>query len=83
MTSRLARERLKEVPDDLRAMRLAARSAARQDQDQRAAALYDRLAPGAFDAEDLSLWRRARVKAGYWRENPLGVRSLSNSGKKC
>jgi tetratricopeptide (TPR) repeat protein len=64
MTSALARERLKEVPDDFQAMRLAARSAARQDQDQRAAALYDRLAPGTFEAEDLFLWGRALVRGG-------------------
>jgi cytochrome c-type biogenesis protein CcmH/NrfG len=64
MTSALARERLKEVPDDFQAMRLAARSAARQDQDQKAFAIYDRLGMGIKEAEDFFLLGRALARGG-------------------
>lgn len=65
----LARQRLKESPADPRAMRLAARSAARQDQDPRAIALYDRIDRRGFAAEDCfllgrALVRRSRIDAG-------------------
>jgi Flp pilus assembly protein TadD len=58
-TASLAHQRLKQAPDDLRALRLAARAAARRDQDQKAIALYQRLAAALKDAEDFSLLGRA------------------------
>src|SRR5689334_13698874 len=66
----LARRRLKEAPDDPWALRLAARAAARQDQDQTAIALYRRLAADSRDAEDLtllgkSLFRTGQVEGAY------------------
>jgi hypothetical protein len=42
-TASLALRRLKEAPNDPRALRLAARAAARQDQDKKAITLYRRL----------------------------------------
>ncbi len=42
-TELLARKRLKQVPDDPTALRLAARAAAQQDRDQSAIAIYSQL----------------------------------------
>jgi tetratricopeptide (TPR) repeat protein len=63
-TSALARARLKEAPADVKALRMAARAAARQDQDQKAIAIYQRLDPESQEAEDLFLLGRAWIRAG-------------------
>jgi tetratricopeptide (TPR) repeat protein len=63
-TATLAHRRLKEAPDDPWAWRLAARAAARQDKDQRAIALYQRLAPASQEAEDFFLLGRALMQHG-------------------
>src|SRR5262245_54494921 len=55
----LVHRRLKEAPDDLQALRLAARAAARQEQDQKAVAIYHRLEAGGMDAEDFFLKGRS------------------------
>jgi tetratricopeptide (TPR) repeat protein len=60
----MAHQRLKSAPGDVQALRLAARVAARQDHDQRALAIYQRLRPGYLDAEDLFLKGRALNRAG-------------------
>ncbi len=60
----LAHRRLKAVPDDPFAMRLAARAAARADQDQRALALYRRVDAANQEAEDLFLFGRALLRTG-------------------
>jgi tetratricopeptide (TPR) repeat protein len=60
----LALRRLKEAPDDPKALRLAARAAARQDQDQKSIAIYRRLPVEGQDAEDLFLLGRAHARAG-------------------
>src|SRR6516165_12445235 len=49
-TATLARARLKETPGDMRALRMAARAAARQDQDQKAIAFYERLHASSKEA---------------------------------
>jgi cytochrome c-type biogenesis protein CcmH/NrfG len=58
----LALRRLKEAPDDREALRLAARAAARQDQDEKAIALYRRLAAENRDVEDFFLLGRSYVR---------------------
>jgi tetratricopeptide (TPR) repeat protein len=63
-TVSLVHRRLKEAPDDPRALRLAARAAARQDQDQKAITIYQRLAAGDKDAEDFTLLGRAWSRLG-------------------
>jgi lipopolysaccharide biosynthesis regulator YciM len=60
----LSHRRLKEVHDDPQALRLAARSAARQDQDQKAMAIYHRIARDRLAAEDLCLVGRALTRTG-------------------
>src|SRR5579883_2894923 len=62
--ARLSRERLKKVPDDPTALRLAARAAAHQDHDQTAIAIYCRLVLEDLDAEDLYLLGRALSRTG-------------------
>lgn len=61
---RLARRRLKEVPDDREAARLIARSVARQDRDRAAIAAYARIEPGWMTAEDHFLLGRAQARTG-------------------
>jgi tetratricopeptide (TPR) repeat protein len=63
-TGSLARRRLKAAADDPRALRLAARAAARQDHDRKAIAIYQRIAPGSHDAEDFFLLGRAWIHLG-------------------
>ena len=63
-TASLAQRWLKETPNDPRALRLAARAAARQDQDQKAVAIYQRLAADVKDAEDFALLGRAWMRLG-------------------
>ncbi len=63
-TVSLVRRRLKEVPDDPRALRLAARAAAHKGQDQKAIAIYQRLRAVDKEAEDFSLLGRARIRLG-------------------
>ncbi len=60
----LAHRRLKAVPDDPFAMRLAARAAARADENQRALALYRRVDAANQEAEDLFLFGRALLRTG-------------------
>ena len=60
MVDRLASDRLKSSPDDHRALRLRARTAARTGNDTTARALYARLGgPGAMEPEDF--WLVGRV----------------------
>jgi tetratricopeptide (TPR) repeat protein len=63
-TAHLARRRLKQAPDDPKALRLAFRSAARQDRDQRAIAIYSRLAAADLEPEDLFLIGQALSRTG-------------------
>jgi tetratricopeptide (TPR) repeat protein len=63
-TASLALRRLKEAPDDPRALRLAARAAARQDQDQKTIAIYRRLDEKGLEAEDDFLLGRALFRGG-------------------
>jgi tetratricopeptide (TPR) repeat protein len=68
-TAALARERLKKAPDDASALRLAARAAARQDQAQKAVAIYHQLeqvAAGRKEAEDFFLLGRALSRLGQF-----------------
>ncbi len=60
----LARQRLKEAPQDPSALRLAARTAARQDRDQAAIATYARLELKIMTAEDYFLLGRALSRTG-------------------
>jgi len=63
-TELLARKRLKQVPDDPKALQLAARAAAHQDRDQTAIAIYSQLILEDMDAEDLYLLGRALSRTG-------------------
>ena len=60
----LALRRLKEAPDDPEAVRLAARAAARQDQDQKAITIYRTLAAERMDVEDFFLLGRSLTRLG-------------------
>jgi predicted CXXCH cytochrome family protein len=62
--ARLARERLKQAPEDPVAITLAARAAARQNRDQAAVAFYSRLAVGDLDPEDFFLMGRSLQRTG-------------------
>jgi len=62
--SALARQRLKEEPDDGEAVRLAARAVARQDRDQQAIAIYSRLDLRLMTPEDYFLLGRASARTG-------------------
>ncbi len=61
---RLARQRLKEAPDDGEALRLAGRATARQDHDQQAIAIYARLDLALMTPEDYFLLGRASARTG-------------------
>jgi formate-dependent nitrite reductase cytochrome c552 subunit len=63
-TAEIAHRRLKEAPADPQAFRLAARAAARLDQDQRAIAIYHRLGDEALEAEDAFLLGRSLGRTG-------------------
>ncbi len=63
-TELLARQRLKEVPDDPKASQLAARAAAQQDRDQAAIAIYSRLILENMETEDLFLLGRSLMRTG-------------------
>src|SRR5580658_780814 len=63
-TELLARQRLKQVPDDPKALQLGARAAAQQDRDQSAIAIYSQLILEDMDAEDLYLLGRALSRTG-------------------
>jgi tetratricopeptide (TPR) repeat protein len=67
-TATLARARLKETPGDMRALRMAARAAARQDQDQKAIAFYERLHASSKEAEDFFLIGRAFIRGGKFEQ---------------
>src|SRR5260370_1226690 len=54
-SARWARERLKEVPDDPQALRMAARSSARRNRDQAAIATYSGLELRMMSGEDYFL----------------------------
>jgi len=60
----LARQRLRAAPDDPQALRLAARSVARQNRDQNAIAIYSRLELKLMMAEDYFLLGRALSRTG-------------------
>jgi tetratricopeptide (TPR) repeat protein len=59
-----ARQRLKEAPGDAEAVRLAARSSARRNEDQTAIAAYSRLELRLMTAEDYFLLGRALSRTG-------------------
>jgi tetratricopeptide (TPR) repeat protein len=63
-TARLAHLRLKQAPEDPKALKLAARAAARQDRDQSAIAIFSRLDVGVMDPEDFFLLGRALSSNG-------------------
>jgi tetratricopeptide (TPR) repeat protein len=63
-TELLARKRLKQLPDDRKAMQMAARAAARQNRDETAMAIYSQLILEEMDAEDLYLMGRALRRTG-------------------
>jgi cytochrome c-type biogenesis protein CcmH/NrfG len=63
-TELLARQRLKEVPDDPKASQMAARAAAQQDRDQAAIAIYSRLILENMETEDLFLLGRSLMRTG-------------------
>src|SRR5207247_1619140 len=69
----LARQRLREAPDDQEALRLAARTTARQDRDQAAIATYSRLELRLMTAEDYFLLGRALSRTG---QDDLAWKSL-------
>jgi tetratricopeptide (TPR) repeat protein len=69
----LARRRLKESPDDQDALRLAARTIARQGRDQAAIASYSRLELSRMAAEDYFLLGRALSRTG---QDDLALKSL-------
>ncbi len=62
--STLAGRRLKDTPEDPEALRIAARSAARQDRDQAAATIYTRRNVGTRTPEDDFLLGRALSRIG-------------------
>src|SRR5689334_13505503 len=62
--ARLARERLRNAPNDPDALQVAARAAARQDQDERALAVYRRVPAERKEAEDLFLEGRSMFRLG-------------------
>jgi len=63
-TELLARQQLKQVPNDQKALQLAARAAAHEDRDQTAIAIYSGLILEDMDAEDLYLLGRALSRTG-------------------
>jgi tetratricopeptide (TPR) repeat protein len=73
---RLARQRLKEAPEDPEALRLAARTEARQGRDQAAIAIYRRLELRRMAAEDYFLLGRALSRTG---QDELAEKSLEAS----
>jgi cytochrome c-type biogenesis protein CcmH/NrfG len=60
----LARDRLKQAPEDPQALRLAARAAAHLERDQAAIAIYSRLVVEILDPEDFFLLGRALSRTG-------------------
>ena len=69
----LARRRLKDAPDDQDALRLAARTIARQGRDQAAIATYSHLELKGMTAEDYFLMGRALSHTG---QDDLALKSL-------
>jgi tetratricopeptide (TPR) repeat protein len=72
-TALLARQRLKEAPNDEDALRLAARAMARQDRNQTAIATYSRLELQRMMAEDYFLLGRALSRTG---QDELALKAL-------
>jgi tetratricopeptide (TPR) repeat protein len=72
----LARERLKVAADDPEALRLSARSAARQNRDQQAIAIYSRLELRLMTAEDYFLLGRSLSRTG---QDDLALKALEAS----
>jgi tetratricopeptide (TPR) repeat protein len=62
--SSLAQRRLNEAPDDVQALRMLARAAARQDQHKKAIASYNQLVVGDLDPNDFFLMGRALSGTG-------------------
>jgi len=77
-TSVLARQRLKEVPNDVDALRLAARSAAHQDRDQGAISIYSQLRVEDLAGTDFFLLGRALNRTG---QNEAAFKALEESRK--
>jgi tetratricopeptide (TPR) repeat protein len=75
-SARRARERLKAAPDDPRALRLAARSLARQNRDQAAISTYALLELVLMTAEDYFLLGRALSRTG---QDDLALKALEAS----
>ncbi len=73
VTASLARQRLKEAPNDEEALRLAARATARKDRDQAAIATYSRVELRLMTAEDYFLLGRALSRTG---QDDLALKSL-------
>ena len=69
----LARRRLKQAPNDQEALRLAARTMARQDRDQTVITTYSRLELERMTAEDYFLLGRALSRTG---QDDLALKSL-------
>jgi tetratricopeptide (TPR) repeat protein len=63
-TELLVRQRLKQVPDDPKALQLGARAAAHLDRDQSAIAIYSRLVVADMDPVDFRLLGRALSRTG-------------------
>ena len=72
----LARERLRLAADDPEALQLSARSAARQNRDQQAIAIYSRLELRLMTAEDYFLLGRSLSRTG---QDDLAVKALERS----
>jgi tetratricopeptide (TPR) repeat protein len=62
--SSLAQRRLSEAPGDVQALRLMARAAARQEQNKKAIAIYNRLVVGDLEPNDFFLMGRALSGTG-------------------
>jgi tetratricopeptide (TPR) repeat protein len=75
-SARLARERLKVAADDPDALRLSARSAARQNHNQQAIAIYSRLDLGMMKPEDYFLLGRSLSRTG---QDDLALKALEAS----
>ena len=75
-TALLARQRLKEAPQDEDALRLAARAMARKDRDQTAISTYSRIELRMMSAEDFFLLGRALSRTG---QDDLALKALESA----
>ncbi len=74
--AKLAREQLKKAADDPEALRLSARSAARQNHHQQAIAIYSRLELGLMTTEDYFLLGRCLSRTG---QDDLALKALETA----